>query len=157
MDKTTDDDPLSLNCNIGHFGVGAQNSAFYLAEQELVITRRRGDVVRELVLSKQALQTDYSEDPNVAYTKPVRKRAPGKSASSNLPSDAHPVLRELLKSEHERPSFTLMVLSDIKQHHRTELERLEAAASLQRPLALADMPFLRQVRAGAAPGLEWGL
>lgn len=151
----SDSDPLSFNGNIGHFGVGAQNSAFFLADEELVITRQSGEPVRELLLSKQTLKDDYTENPQAAYSKSVQRRPPSEAARSALRPDAHPVLLELLEAERGRPSFCLMVLSGIKPHHRADLERLKAGplrpGAPQRPMALAEMPFLRQVRARLSP------
>jgi hypothetical protein len=160
LDEESDADPLSLNGHIGHFGVGAQNSAFFMAEQELVVTRQRckqgSDLghagVRELIISEDKLQGGYSRDPMTAYSTSVKRRPPCGAGSALLrgpahpaPSEPHPVLCELLKSERHRPSFSLMVLSGIKPHHQQELEKLEPSA-MTRPMAIADMPFLKQAR-----------
>jgi hypothetical protein len=35
LDEKSDTDPLSFNSHIGHFEVGAQNAAFFMADEEL--------------------------------------------------------------------------------------------------------------------------
>jgi hypothetical protein len=129
-----------------------------MAEEELVVTRQRcmteADLghtdVRELIISQNELQTDYSRDPQATYRKSVQLRPPCDPGSALLraqahppPCEPHPVLCELLESEKGRPSFSLLVLSHIKPHHRKDLEQLEPSA-LTHPMAIEDMPFLKQ-------------
>lgn len=145
LDHESDADPISLNGRIGHFGVGAQNSAFFIAGEELVITKHRSEGrVRELLISEDILQEQYRQDEQQTYRKEVLLRNPCDSCSAMLTrsDEPHPVLRELLDAEIGRPSFTLLVLSHIKEPHKKQLELSVAAG---RPMTLDDMTVLKQV------------
>ena len=144
LDDESYADPLSLNGRIGHFGVGAQNSAFFMAREELVVTKHQHEGrVRELLISEDDLHDKYRDNPEKAYSKEAVLRDPcdGRSALlTRSPGDPHPVLRELLEKERSLPSFTLLVLSGIKEPHKKQLEGA-------RQMTLTEMLFFKQASA----------
>jgi hypothetical protein len=114
-----------------------------MATEELIVTKQRKGMVLEFVMSQSEMEMQYKQDPQAAYTKFVHAREPSDAHEALLltgPRSAHPVLRELLDREKDVPSFTLLVLSGIKEPHRQSLKCPSGMA-----ITLSDMPFLKQV------------
>ncbi len=63
-----------LQSNIGHFGVGAQNAAFYFGDREHVMSRHKNPdnrkiskPVNEFVMSGREIHERYKQDEATAY------------------------------------------------------------------------------------------
>ncbi|KAM6971565.1 structural maintenance of chromosomes flexible hinge domain-containing protein 1 [Tautogolabrus adspersus] len=107
--------PRSLNSDISYFGVGGKHSAFYIGESARMISKKRGSPdVHELTLSKEDFQNKEKNKEDV-FSTVITNRRPGDS--SHVTKDDERFLKDLIREEKTRESFTAVVITEVQPDH----------------------------------------
>ena len=128
--EQSEGDPLVLTGNIGHFGVGAQHSTFFMGNMEQVMSRAIGargkTPIEDMLISEGQMHHKWRvNEKTEVYKFPILARAAGDGSAQHTLDDAeareqlatlqkHPAIKALIREEQNRESFCMLAVSGVR-------------------------------------------
>ncbi|KAM4719100.1 LOW QUALITY PROTEIN: structural maintenance of chromosomes flexible hinge domain-containing protein 1 [Anableps anableps] len=111
--------PRSLNSDISYFGVGGKQAAFHIGNSVRMISKPISSPdVHELVLSQEEFEKKEKNKEDV-YKGTILNRKPGDDSHI---TDSECFLRDIIKEETRKESFTAVVITGVHPDHVTYLK-----------------------------------